>query len=66
MSKTPLSKSRAVFGRVINFGRGIGGNRRVLMIYLEGFMTLQMGHMGRYKGVYNTSEGLYGTIEGHV
>ena len=31
------------------------------MIYLEGFMTLQMGHMGRYKGVYNTSEGLYGT-----
>ena len=44
----------------------MGGNRRVFMIYLEGFMTLQMGHIGRYKGVYNTSEGLYGTIEGPV
>ena len=31
------------------------------MIYLEEFMTLQMGHIGQYKGVYNTSEGLYGT-----
>ena len=34
------------------------------MIYLEGFMTLQMGNIGRYKGVYDTSEGVNGTIGG--
>ena len=34
------------------------------MPYLEGFMTLQKGHMGQQEGVYDILDEVYGTIEG--
>ena len=36
------------------------------MPYLEGFMTLQKGHMGQQEGVYDILDEVYGTIEGCI
>ena len=36
------------------------------MIYLEGYVSLQKGYMGRYEDVYDVSEGVYDTVEGYL
>ena len=37
--------------------RDIWNDRKVFMIYLEGYVSLQKGYMGRYEDVYDIYEG---------
>ena len=64
MNDTLEAVYRTIGGRLCHSRRGICHNTRMYMTYLEGFMTLQKRYMGRYGGVYVTSEGVFDTIGG--